>query len=504
MKTIHTSKLLAALLLIAALLSPVSCCKETPQQDDNKPNQGQTDGDKPNGGDETDDGKDNPDNGEEGGGKPSIIELPEVSFSDTEGLLAYINEAIDVCFELTGGISETLDVSFASDGKSAVDGAFDPSAGKGSVSVTLGAEAQRSASTVSVILKDGEQEKAFDFEVTAYYLDITANSDDIVFTGNGGESKELEYTVETNISGFVPKVTVNADWLSYADGMLTTSADNATGEVRTTTVLIADVEARFEGASVSVTQEFIIVDPEGCVRFIDPAFRAAMASIADRDGDGFVSYDEALAVTEIFAVGKGIRDLTGLDAFTNVWKLDLRNNDIEDATVLKELPHLYWLDLKGNKHLKTFDVTGCSFYFEHCEFDVNENLLYYTARRQINVSWASDEYPYHFSSKEDPRESVDYSRQNELHLLRRHTKGTGKKAIVIAGRGYIDIDILDGTWNRIVDKCFAYLINDYPKLQPYLDYLDIYSLDHISNNRYQYICTVGEVSEQTEHYKEVK
>ena len=496
MKTNHISKYIVACMLAALPFTIFSCNKEDPDQlaGQDKPNQGQTGG------------KDDPDNGN-GDGTPSAIELPEVSFSDTEDLLAYIDEAIDVSFELTGEISETLEVSFTSDGKSAVDGTFDPAAGKGSVSVTLAPEAAHSKSAVSVVLRDGEKEKAFDFEVTAYYLDITASSDNIVFSGESNESKKLEYAVETNIADFTPKVTVNADWLSYADGVLTTTEYNTTGETRTGTVLIADEETRFEGASVSVSQQSLTVDPEGCVRFIDPAFREAMASIADRDGDGFVSYDEALAVTEIVAVGKGIHDLTGLDAFENLWKLDLRDNDIISGDIITHLRKLYWLNLEGNPNMLTADVSGCTNYFEELRIDLDSDIIV-TARRNQMIG---DSYP-HFYNRNDQNEwnkiydsewfnlfdkhvkhiditrrSTDYSQNNTFVQLKEHTQGNGYLQIILTGTGFVDEDIKDGTFDRLMRRIAEYLEDfDSSRYHDNWEHFDVFYMNRIDKSDTEY------------------
>ena len=80
--------------------------------------------------------------------------------------------------------------------------------------------------------------------------------------------------------------------------------------------------------------------------------------MADKDGDDDISSEEAEAVEIINIKAKGVKDLTGLDWFKNTWKLDAGDNDIEDAMIVSELHYLHWLNLKGNKNLKCFDVRG--------------------------------------------------------------------------------------------------------------------------------------------------
>ena len=100
-----------------------------------------------------------------------------------------------------------------------------------------------------------------------------------------------------------------------------------------------------------------------------------------------------------------------LNAFTTKEEIVLH------ATVLKELHQLYWLDLKGNKNLKTFDVTGCTQYFEHCEFEVTKDLVYYTFRQQVGVTNYSDPGCQHSKHIIDNRQTTDWSNQDEIRYF---------------------------------------------------------------------------------------
>ena len=58
--------------------------------------------------------------------------------------------------------------------------------------------------------------------------------------------------------------------------------------------------------------------------------------------------------------------------------------------------------------------------------------------------------------------------------------------------GYIDVDVNDGTWDRLVDRCLELIYQNNENVREYWDYLDIYSVSHITLNRYQYICPYDE------------
>ena len=154
--------------------------------------------------------------------------------------------------------------------------------------------------------------------------------------------------------------------------------------------------------------------------------------------------------------------------------------------MLKELRYLYWLDLKGNMNLKTFDVTGCSVYFEHCEFEATPQLLYYTTRQQVQVTNTSDWFCKHSKHVIDPDVTTDWSRQEELTLVRKHTKGKGYP-FVFTGWGFIQKDIDDGSYERFLNDAIRLMIELNPRTAEYVEYIDFYTLLYIRPNRNEYI-----------------
>lgn len=248
--------------------------------------------------------------------------------------------------------------------------------------------------------------------------------------------------------------------------------------------------------------EDIVMPPvavEGCVAFAEWPFKDACVALADTDGDGEVSLDEALAVTELVVPGKGIQDLTGLEAFRNVWKVDARDNDIVSADVLKELHLLHWLDLRGNANLRSFDLTGCTIYFDHCLFEATENLRYRVLSRQVGVAgggeWSTNSDPWceHSRHVRDERTTADWSRQDRLVKIHDRSETVTKDgremeySICFTGIGYLDVDLEDGSYDRLMRDCAELFRTRYPDLTERWDCFDVYYLERIIENRFKWM-----------------
>ena len=262
-------------------------------------------------------------------------------------------------------------------------------------------------------------------------------------------------------------------------------ARNETNRFRDAEVIVSDRKGRAIPISWSLQQAYVIRNGNGMVQFADCAFKTAVLEIADANGDYDISPDEALTVQEIVAPGKGIKDISGIEAFKNLWKLDLQDNDIRDASSIASLPKLYWLDLKGNKNLKTFDVRGCSEYFSHCEFEVTEELLYYCWDRQVNICTTSDPKGEHSKHVFDNRKTTDWFRQNRLITLKEHTKGDGHVKICFTGLGWLDIDLNDGTFERVMRESYEALLA-WPWLNGHEEEIDFYYMERLSADRHQF------------------
>ena len=107
-------------------------------------------------------------------------------------------------------------------------------------------------------------------------------------------------------------------------------------------------------------------------------------------------------------------------------------------------------------------------------------------------------YGTHSKHIVDPRETTDWSQQGKLQLLKQHTKGDGL-TIIISGLGYIDVDINDGTFARMVDDTIKYIQN-LSEFYECFDYLDFYSLIWLRPHRNEWPITMEQDSKETVFY----
>lgn len=329
----------------------------------------------------------------------------------------------------------------------------------------------------------------------SYHFHVSCES--VTLEGKEGSEAALDMEVMTDIPDYELVFSQEGDFFSFSEGVVIALQENRTGVALNGCLWVTEAGGGFEAVRIGIIQESLApLPPEECVAFEDLNFKNVMVARADTNGDGEVSYSEAEAVEEIVAVGKGIKNLAGLECFQNVWKLDLRDNDIKDATILKELHLLYWLDLKGNQNLQTFDVSGCTQDFEHCEFEVTENLSYYLYRQQCGVSETSDPLCQHSHHIIDTRSTTDWSMNNRLHQVQRHSRvhpdANGKiPSIIFSGMGYLDVDMKDGSFRRQMLEGVRCLWK-YSKLAEYKDYFDVYYMEHVLENRNLYYMQIDE------------
>ncbi len=146
--------------------------------------------------------------------------------------------------------------------------------------------------------------------------------------------------------------------VSVADGQITALAE---GEA------IITVRAEKNGVASEAECRVRVTDP--FVRIADAALNTFILSLegVDADKDGRISKTEALAVKEVVCnfenksdadnePAKVVRSLKGLENFTNLERLDLKNQSVEDATPLYGLTHLTYLHL-GNNDIPALDLS---------------------------------------------------------------------------------------------------------------------------------------------------
>ncbi|MCL1803800.1 MAG: hypothetical protein FWG30_09230 [Eubacteriaceae bacterium] len=93
----------------------------------------------------------------------------------------------------------------------------------------------------------------------------------------------------------------------------------------------------------------LLASADDCIVFTDPNLQQALLREGlDANSDGEISISEALEAIELRLIGSGISSLAGLEHFTNLEYLDIRDNYISDLSPLLSLDHLGVLLLHGN------------------------------------------------------------------------------------------------------------------------------------------------------------
>ena len=370
--------------------------------------------------------------------------------------------------------------------------------------------------TVKVTFSNGLTSTTVQIDFDTYAIAVN----NVPSSFGDGHEYTFSFNVETNLP--FSEISVSADsWInaSFNDGTVSvTLPENDSDVERKGSITIVESKGYINPIVIDIVQDCIFVNKPGMVPFTDRAFKNAVVAFADTDNDGEISPAEAEAVEEMVIVNKGIRDLSGLEYFKNVWKVDARDNDIEDADVLTNLRYLYWLDLGGNKNLRTFDVTGCTMYFEHCSFEVSDKLNYRQIERQIGVgAWCKDYHNdpdwyqkcyqgsdymlEHATLVKDTRETTDWSRQNAITQVQTHTKGNGKNKFVVVGTGFIDEDLNNGTYTKIMNQAIDFLFTSSETMRNHKDYLDIYVMDRLTSQHNQWYGTQKEYNDNYQEYK---
>lgn len=444
-------------------------------------------------------GKSEPDNTPTGTEQPADPTLPQLTIDNPLGLQAYVGEQKKFTFTVSGKDAPKAKVSGVDAVNSKiVNVEYNSSLGTGSFTVELlPSSLEHQSSQITLEVSVASKSNKYHFPVTPYYILVNYKSP--VFSGEKDEA--INIGLLTNIPNLKPKVNTDSDWLSYSDGCLISLSENHTGEIKEALVYINDQENHFDDIIVKASQNTLgPAETPGCVTFKEWPLKRACVSIADANGDNEVSFEEAEAIQELDLHGIGIKDLTGLEAFKNVWKLDLQNNSIEDATILKELHKLYWLDVKGNTNLINVDISGCTLYFEHLEIDLKSKVMITACyNQQIAANYNTHDpkewsFLDHITFIEDTRQSTDYTNDNKLVKVRSHTRGAGRMAIVFTGYGYLDVDFADNSADRLFNDVISEAVNRPALLyENNIDLFDIY-----------YLCLVNETrSTVSDYHKEM-
>jgi Leucine-rich repeat (LRR) protein len=94
------------------------------------------------------------------------------------------------------------------------------------------------------------------------------------------------------------------------------------------------------------------------IDFPDQKFKEYIIRHFDKDGDGEISFDEALSISVIYCRNMGITSLQGIEYMPNLRKLDCSYNRIEIIDC-KNNPTLLELHCRNNHPLTAIDISLC-------------------------------------------------------------------------------------------------------------------------------------------------
>ena len=312
------------------------------------------------------------------------------------------------------------------------------------------------------------------------------------YSGMSGDLYDCAHKLLGGMRGGL-SVRSDADWAVPAvsgETVTLSLSKNGSHRPRTCVLTLRDDGGLINDIQYSITQDWeTSLEPcrPGVVGFADKAFKSALLDIADTDSDGEISLEEAEAVHEIDISGMGVKDLTGLEAFRNLEVFDGHDNGIVNADVFCRLRYLRWFNVKGNPDLESFDLTGCTIYFDRCLFDTSEKLHYKTLLRQLNVTFECDPYSTCAEHIVDTRTSTDWSHHKNMIQIHKHTTGDGKKAVVLSGLGWLDVDFEDGSFRRAMKdflECICYIS---PCISEHFEELDVFIMEYVSESRERFV-----------------
>ena len=171
-------------------------------------------------------------------------------------------------------------------------------------------------------------------------------------------------------------------------------------------------EAQEGSLAVTKDETTEVFHNDGGVVIPDAALKAWLIGNYDDDGDGELSIAEADNVILVNCSGRGVKDLTGLEACTNLETIDCSNNEISIIS-LPRLTRLRTLRCYGNP-VEKLDLTGCSALQALYLQDVSTNAVSGTS---ITVSGYNQAASLAFSIADTPFTSLTVSGSGMLASL---------------------------------------------------------------------------------------
>ena len=166
-----------------------------------------------------------------------------------------------------------------------------------------------------------------------------------------------------------------------------------------------------------------------------------------------------------------INDLTGpipesIGNLTHLKSLQLCENDLS-GTIPDSIMNLSELE-------------SISIYLNRLDGTLSESL--YNSDWWNSRYFRMDQLDGYRLKFENVYESTDFSRNGEVKVIQKHTKGPGLK-FFITGDGYSDRMIADGRFDKVVNMAVEFFFSEEP-FTSFRDYFDVYSIAAVSKNEY--------------------
>ncbi len=395
--------------------------------------------------------------------QPADPTLPQLTLDNAAALYAYAGESAKYTFKVTGQSAASAKISGGTCVNATIKAVeYNAQSGLGSVTVELDRNALEAKNAkINLVVSVGSKSTKYDYSITPYYIHV---KESVTLPGEAGKEIITTLILGTNIPDFVPVISVNADWVSYVDGKLRTLQDNRTGKDREAAILVNDSGNHFGGLSIKVLQPTLGPTPvPGCVVFAEWPMKNACVAVADTDGDGEVSFEEAMNTKKLDISNKGIVDVKGLEEFRRLEELNCSGNKISKLIMddPASFAFLRTINARNNNNNLTINYSGCW---------IGNKL---TLLHDDNVSFEYDQKEYTSTNRN----------LAGVELLQRHTQGRG---IIIRfySNEFYDIDFESGAVASIINKKIEdiFSIEPFKSLKDYFDILFIKTVKDINTS----------------------
>jgi hypothetical protein len=285
------------------------------------------------------------------------------------------------------------------------------------------------------------------------------------------------------------------DWIevlsvSQNDRMITVKANRHNDfDFREGQVTINEKDGRFKPLKVTVEQNPVNEQVEGCVYFECMNFRRAVVQAGfDLDADNEISFEEAALIDSLDVSSQKITSMAGVEHMSGLRYLDFSDNEVQQDTYIDlSDPHHKLIDIKCDRDLK-IDFTGCPAVI----WIDTENLVMPVVYQTQNI--VSNRFALggnifgeskNYIEVEDDYVSSDFSMNGETVVWQEHTRGKGIR-IEWHMIGLADMEYRTDIWRRIADDTVESLFAFEP-YRTFRDCFDIVFVKHVAKKRHEEI-----------------